>query len=203
MLNNSYPTAEIREHWEHVGLTVSSLPNFDNLTLETFSVTPPFLCSLGRNDLQKIINSWPSLSTLELSSCRPSELDFTALVDIAVGLPHLEHLEIPLDIRDLSLEGIPLLAHNLQYIDLDTLVPLEDFKVLAQCIDRIFPYLKSCSLYHDDHVRWQDASSLLFMLQNARRDELRTCYSWNHWGVGYIGPSRNKERPVVRASSKY
>lgn len=94
-----------------------------------------------------------------------------ALLDIANGLPHLEHLGIPLDIRGpLSLETIPLLAHNLQSIDVD-IFPSKDFKKSVQCIDRIFPYLKRCSFYHvNDEM--DDASSLLHMLQNARRDEL-------------------------------
>lgn len=172
--HNSYPAEKFREHWEHVCLTVSGFPNFDNLNLETFSITPPVLCYLFRSDLQKIITSWPNLSKLELTSCRPSGLDFTTLIDIAVGLLHLKDLTIPLDVqRLLSLEGIPLLAHNLQRIQLGTLVPLKVSEIMVQCVDRLFPHLKHCVFYHGEQAELQDVSSLLRMLQNARRDELR------------------------------
>jgi len=170
---NSYPAEKFREHWEHVCLTVSGFPNFDNLNLETFSITAPVLCYLFRIDLQKIINSWPNLSKLELTSCRSFGLDFTALIDIAVGLPHLKDLSIPLDVsRLLNLEGIPLLAHNLQRVYLGTLVPLKVSEIIVQCVDRLFPYIKHCVFYHGDRLELQDVSSLLRMLQNARRDEL-------------------------------
>jgi hypothetical protein len=173
-INNLHPVEEIRECWKHIGLTITSFPNFDKLTLETFSILPPFLSSLGRNDLQKVISSWPNLSRLELSSCRHSELGFMALVDIALGLPRLEYLEIPLNVQEApDFEEIPLLAHNLQEIGLDTLVPLKESKLLVQCIDKIFPYVKSCSFYHGDHLVWQDISSFLSMLRSARKDELR------------------------------
>ena len=171
MLDDFCPPGRTREQWEHVGLRVSNFPNFNIPSLEALTITLPFLRSLNRIDLQKIINSCSSLSRLDVTSFQPSELDFTALLDIADGLPRLELLCIPLDIRGpLSLEGIPLLAHNLQSIDLD-IFPSKDVGILVQCIDRIFPYLKRCSFYHVDDLI-DDASSLLNMLQNARRDEL-------------------------------
>lgn len=174
MRHNSYPSEKIREHWEHVGLTVSSFPNFHNLKLETFSITPPILHLVFRFDLQKIINSWPNLSKLELTTCRSSFLDFTSLIDIAVGLPHLKDLDMPLNLqKSFNYERIPLLAHNLQHIQLDTSVPLKVPEIVVQSVDRIFPHLKGCAFYHGDHLGSYDVSSVLRMMQNARRDAPR------------------------------
>jgi len=172
--HSSYPAEKIREHWEHVCLTMSSFPNFHNLNLETFSITPPILYFLYRTDLQKIINSWPNLSKLELTSCLPSGVDFTTLIDIAVGLPHLKDLDIPFDLqKPLNFEGIPLLAHNLQHIHLGISVPLKVPDILVQSVDRIFPYLTTLEFYRGDHLESHDVSPLLLMMQNARRDALR------------------------------
>ena len=57
MLDNFHPPGETREQWEHVGLRVSNFPNFNIPSLETLTITLPFLCSLDRNDLKKLLFS--------------------------------------------------------------------------------------------------------------------------------------------------
>jgi len=122
------------ECWEGVGLTVSGFPDFSNLSLETFSIKWPFLCSLGQSDLEKVIHSWPYLSTLALTSCQPSELDLMVLVDIAIGLPHLKSLYLAVNIQQPFNQRAFSLNHNLQYLSLESLVFVMEFE-LVQCIN--------------------------------------------------------------------
>ena len=157
------------ELWEGIGLTVSGFPDLSKLSLESFSTTLPFLSCLTRNDLGAIIRSWPYLSTLALSSCRPSKLDLKALVDIAIGLPHLKSLALPVDSQQHFGLTIPSLAHNLQYLSLDISAPMLKFKFkLVQLINRIFPYLKN-STFHGLGYLSEDVTSLV----QSARDELQ------------------------------
>ena len=150
------------ECWEGVGLTVSGFPDLSNLSLETFSIKWPFLCSLGQSDLEKVIHSWPYLSTLALTSCCPSELDLMVLVDIAIGLPHLKSLYLAVNIQQPFNQRASLLNHNLQYLSLETLVFIMESELL-QCINQIFPHLKNCIFRYCSDLGWisEDVTSLV------------------------------------------
>ena len=154
------------ECWKGVGLTVSGFPDFSNLSLETFSIKWP-LCSLGQSDLEKVIHSWPYLSTLALASCWPSELDLMVLVDIAIGLPHLKSLYLSVNKLQCFNQRASLLNHNLQYLFLETFVFVMEFE-LAQCINQIFPHLKNCIFSYHSDLGWisEDVTSLVQSAEN-------------------------------------
>ena len=161
--------------WKDVNLTVSKFLNLNKLSLEDFTIGAPILHSLHQNDVQKIINTWPGLRYLHLTSCQPFELGFDVLLDIALGLPSLCRLALSMDLQELpSLEAIPLLAHDLDRLELEISSMEPDGIVeVAQCIDKIFPRIASwsfeCSNYPAFH---HEATSILIALQRARRHEV-------------------------------
>jgi hypothetical protein len=174
--------------WKDLDLTVSKFPDLDKLSLRSFVISVPILLSLHRNDIQKIINIWPDLQHLELTSCRPFRLGFDVLVDIALGLRNLSQLALSVDLQNLpSAEEIPLLCHGLESLALNISSMPPDIANFAQSVDKIFPRLDSacwkfnCSEHPDFH---NNATRLLVMLQTARRYEAkRACLGIDMNGV--------------------
>ena len=86
-----------------------------SFSLTSFTVEGPIL-SLSHRDMEAIIDAWPLLTVLCLPRHHGSlpKIDFSALIAIARGLPHLEHLELYINTSVLpNLQDIPLLSHGL------------------------------------------------------------------------------------------
>lgn len=148
-------------------LHLFGLLKLGSFSLTLFTVHGPFL-SLGHRDMEAIIGAWPLLTTLSLPQHHEPlpKIDFSVLIAIARGLPHLKDLELSIDANVLpELSDIPLLSHGLQsFMARKTLIG--DARLFAQSLDRLFPNMKIWYFGEGEEV-----ASLLNMLHRVRRDD--------------------------------
>jgi len=126
------------------------------LSLTSFIVNGPFL-RLDHHDMEAIIHTWPLLTTLSLPQRHESspKLDFSVLITIARGLPHLRRLDISIDAT--VLPYTPSLSHGMRTLVLLNLHVKNTYR-FAECLDRLFPNLEEWEFIgdSDDEVTWAD-----------------------------------------------
>ena len=153
--------------WAGLQLTLEDLSGLFKLDLIDFDTTS-ILHSISENDIVKLTGSWRRLQRLVLQTCQSPQLDFAALVVIASNLPCLRDLSIEVDARELAASTVPILKHRLHVLCLFR-SPLKEPIVLAQSLDRIFPYLNELLLWTSGS-KASEVRPILRALQQARKE---------------------------------
>ena len=166
------------------GCTFSFLPGLSSLSLTTFIFNAPIFNPICRYDIATIINTWPLLDVLSVSfgGSSSSKLEFSILIDIAIGLPRLKHLQLSLDCHSLpDLDDIPIRSHDLHSLHLLIHPNPRQACNIAQIVDRLFPNLKQPLIYRNpgDSAIWGEVQDLIPILQKARKHESTRIKSGN------------------------
>ncbi|KAF9474656.1 hypothetical protein BDN70DRAFT_300021 [Pholiota conissans] len=127
-------------------LSLSDIPDFFLLKLLRLRITFPIFPKISNADIYKIISSFPSLLSLDITTQLPWQTDFTAIIAIAKGLPNIKEIALGLDAQTLPPDPlVPMLSHNLYSLRL-VVSRLEDPGQFAFYLDRMFPKLRSFEL---------------------------------------------------------
>lgn len=160
-------------HLSHLSSILQPLTQVRNLGV--VSITIP--CVLTDDDIAVFARAWPNLRRIGINPWPfPSEFSITragfrALLELATGCPHLEHIEIILDLNDPpSIAEIPAINHNLvgfclQHIASDD---EEHLQMIAIIIYRLFPRIFTDHYPYSEYNNWV---KVLRHVENLRNNE--------------------------------
>lgn len=153
------------------GSTLQSLTRIRSM--RKFSIIVP--CSMTYHDVTAFAKAWPNLESIRFSHpvSPPVHRGFDALIVLAKCCPHLDHIELCLDLSDAPTpEEIPYLNHSLPRLDL-TLLHLsgiasndEQVRKIAGAIQRLF--LKIFTWFHpfEADEGWSKVLAIVKELRN-------------------------------------
>ncbi|KIM44321.1 hypothetical protein M413DRAFT_443329, partial [Hebeloma cylindrosporum] len=163
------------------GPTACQVPFDDIPDLHTFTSLESFetniFHSLSHGNLTSLFAHWPRLNILSIDGVEKVTIDFSSLVDIAKGYPHLNDLEIEVICKTLPrIDDVPVLEHGLKTLKLSPL-RLKNHIALARCIDRIFPKLVQLTISGSDQFlksgTGKEIQEIYAGLQSARKDQMK------------------------------